>query len=141
MASYIGSLGETLRLMKFMIKTVYGTSQGYYQSTDQEKLAGTGGQGRRSGASPALWLSLFIVLLILVLAYKRNDPIRPEEYEVGQPGTIVCCKNIYSGRDASLTTIEYKSAEKVQNRWGCYPMVSQEQAYAVKIYIQEETQV
>ena len=101
MASYIGSLGETLRIMKFMIKTVYGTSQGYYQSTDQEKLAGTGVQGRRSGASPALWLSLFIVLLILVLAYKRNDQ--------------------YDQKNMRL--------------------VSQEQSYAVKIYIQEEMQV
>ena len=58
---------ETLRLMKYMIKTGYGTSTGHYTGSDKEPLAGTG-QGSR-GESPAIWLSICIVLL---RAYSQN---------------------------------------------------------------------
>ena len=54
------------RLMKYMIKTGYGTSTGHYKGSNKEPLAGTG-QG--SGASPAIWLSICIVLL---RAYSQN---------------------------------------------------------------------
>ena len=59
---------ETLRLMKYTVKTDYGTSAGHYSSTATEPLAGTG-QG--SGASPAVWLSICAALL---LAYKTHVP-------------------------------------------------------------------
>jgi hypothetical protein len=47
--------------MKYMIKTGYGTSTGHYTGSDKEPLAGTG-QGSR-GESPAIWLSICLVLL------------------------------------------------------------------------------
>ena len=59
---------KTLRLMKYTVKTVYGTSAGHYSSTATEPLAGT---GQESGASPAVWLSICAVLL---LAYKTHAP-------------------------------------------------------------------
>lgn len=46
--------------MQYSIKTMYGVSEGYYQSTKDATLFGTG-QG--SGASPAAWLTISIVLL------------------------------------------------------------------------------
>ena len=46
--------------MKYSIKTMLGISEGYYQSIDNKVLFGTG-QG--SGASPAAWLTISIVLL------------------------------------------------------------------------------
>ena len=51
---------ETLLKMKYAVKHVYGVSQEQYSSTALEPLFGTG-QG--SGASPAIWLSLVVVLL------------------------------------------------------------------------------
>ena len=59
---------ETLRQMKYMVKTVYGISERKYFGTDDKPLAGIG-QG--SGASPSVWLSLCIVLLI---AYGNHAP-------------------------------------------------------------------
>jgi len=47
--------------MKYTVNTVYGISEGKYFGTDDKPLAGIG-QG--SGASPSVWLSLRIVLLI-----------------------------------------------------------------------------
>ena len=41
--------------MKYMVKTVYGTSAGHYTGSKSEPLAGTG-QG--SGVFPAMWLSI-----------------------------------------------------------------------------------
>lgn len=46
--------------MQYTIKTMYGISDGYYRSTKEAMLFGTG-QG--SGASPAVWLSISVVLL------------------------------------------------------------------------------
>ena len=46
--------------LQYMIKTVYGVSNGYYQSSKDAVLFGTG-QG--SGASPAVWLSISTILL------------------------------------------------------------------------------
>ena len=51
---------ETLRNMKYAVKHVYGASSDKYESTDTEPLFGT---GQRSGASPAIWLSLVVILL------------------------------------------------------------------------------
>ena len=59
---------ETLRLMKYTVKTVYRTSAGHYSSTATEPLAGT---GKGNGASPAVLLS---ICLILLLAYKTHAP-------------------------------------------------------------------
>ena len=60
---------ETVRLMKYNIKTIYGTSEARYQGTDQEQLLAGTGQG--SGVSPAVWLSICIPL---VLAYTKHAP-------------------------------------------------------------------
>jgi hypothetical protein len=51
---------EALEFMKYTLKTVYGVSEDNYHGTPFEPLFGTG-QG--SGASPAIWLTLVIILL------------------------------------------------------------------------------
>ncbi|KAI2498302.1 hypothetical protein MHU86_16172 [Fragilaria crotonensis] len=51
---------EALELMQYTVKTVYGVSEDNYHGTSFEPLFGTG-QG--SGASPAVWLTLVVVLL------------------------------------------------------------------------------
>lgn len=51
---------ETLRTMRYSVKHNYGTSLQEYSGTDIEPLFGTG-QG--SGASPAIWLGLVVILL------------------------------------------------------------------------------
>ena len=50
----------SLKLMKYFVKTVYGISEMNYKGTPLEPLFGTG-QG--SGASPAVWLTLVVLLL------------------------------------------------------------------------------
>jgi hypothetical protein len=56
----IQSHAKSLELMKYMVKTVYGVSDQSYSGTPFAPLFGTG-QG--SGASPAVWLTLEVVLL------------------------------------------------------------------------------
>ena len=51
---------DTLRLMQYSTKHVYGISSKSYTGTEAEPLFGTG-QG--SGASPAIWLGLVVILL------------------------------------------------------------------------------
>ncbi|KAI2493732.1 hypothetical protein MHU86_20802 [Fragilaria crotonensis] len=51
---------KALELMQYMVKTIYGVSEESYKGTALEPLFGTG-QG--SGASPAVWLSLVVILL------------------------------------------------------------------------------
>ncbi|KAI2497437.1 hypothetical protein MHU86_17041 [Fragilaria crotonensis] len=51
---------KSLELMQYMVKTVYGVSNTSYKGTTLEPLFGT---GQNSGASPAVWLSLVVVLL------------------------------------------------------------------------------
>ena len=51
---------EALQLMKYTIKTIYGISEENCAGTPFEPLFGTG-QG--SGASPAVWLTLVVLLL------------------------------------------------------------------------------
>ena len=51
---------DALQFMKYMVKTVYGISESNYEGTPFAPLFGTG-QG--SGASPAVWLSLVVLLL------------------------------------------------------------------------------
>ena len=62
--------GETLQQMKYKVKTAYGISDEWYQGTIPEPLFGTG-QG--SGASPAVWLTL-VVILMNTLARLIQDP-------------------------------------------------------------------
>ena len=50
----------TLLDMKYKVKTHYGISEGSYQGSHAEPLFGTG-QG--SGASPAVWLTLVVVMM------------------------------------------------------------------------------
>jgi hypothetical protein len=63
---------ETLRLMQYSVKHVYGTSPHEYSSTEKEPLFGTG-QG--SGASPAIWLALVVILLNSLDRMSREDEI------------------------------------------------------------------
>ena len=51
---------ETLQKMEYAVKTQFGTSTGTYTGSKEEPLFGTG-QG--SGASPAAWLSLVVILM------------------------------------------------------------------------------
>jgi hypothetical protein len=51
---------EALRMIRYYVKTVHGISEECYQGTAFEPLFGTG-QG--SGASPAVWLALVVILL------------------------------------------------------------------------------
>ena len=63
---------DTLRSMKYSVKHVYGTSAKQYTSTDTEPLFGTG-QG--SGASPAIWLGLVVILLNSLDRMSEEDDI------------------------------------------------------------------
>jgi hypothetical protein len=58
--SVVAAHAATLRLMQYCIKTMYGLSDSYIQSQGDSILFGTG-QG--SGASPAIWLTISVVLL------------------------------------------------------------------------------
>ena len=51
---------EALLFMRYTVKTVHGVSEDSYQGTPFEPLFGTG-QG--SGASPAAWLTLVVLLM------------------------------------------------------------------------------
>ena len=51
---------QALEMMKYTVKTVFGISENNYKGTPFEPLFGTG-QG--SGASPAVWLTLVVLLL------------------------------------------------------------------------------
>ena len=51
---------EALQFMKYTVKTVYGISEDNYHGTPFKSLFGTG-QG--SGASPAAWLTLVVLLM------------------------------------------------------------------------------
>jgi hypothetical protein len=62
--------------MRYTVKTVYGISEDNYEGTPFESMFGTG-QG--SGASPAAWLSL-VVLLMLTL-----DKLVPERIHFESP--------------------------------------------------------
>ena len=69
MQDYIGGnyprrLSETLWLIRHSFKKVYGISAGHYKGSEKkEPLAST---SKGSGASPAVWLSICIVLITLV---------------------------------------------------------------------------
>ena len=59
-ANAIRSHAETLQYMRYSVKTHYGVTTDSYTGTPFEPLFGTG-QG--SGASPAAWLSLVVVIM------------------------------------------------------------------------------
>jgi hypothetical protein len=59
-ANAIRTHAETLQFMKYSIKTHYGVTDESYSGTPFEPLFGTG-QG--SGASPAAWLTLVVVIM------------------------------------------------------------------------------
>jgi hypothetical protein len=59
-ANAIRSHAETLQFMRYSVKTHYGVTKDSYTGTPFEPLFGTG-QG--SGASPAAWLSLVVVIM------------------------------------------------------------------------------
>ena len=62
----------TLQHMKYAVKHVYGVSQQQNTGSKSEPLFGTG-QG--SGASPAIWLSLVVVLLNALDQMSKEDEI------------------------------------------------------------------
>ena len=59
-ANAVRTHADALQFMKYTVKTVYGISESNYHGTEVAPLFGTG-QG--SGASPAVWLSLVVILL------------------------------------------------------------------------------
>ena len=63
---------EALQFMRYTVKTVHGVSEDSYQGTPFAPLFGTG-QG--SGASPAAWLSLVVILMATLdrLVRERMD--------------------------------------------------------------------
>ena len=71
---------KALEFMKYTVKTVYGISEDSYQGTPFAPLFGTG-QG--SGASPAVWLSLVVILL------NTLDKVIPDRISFRSPdGTL-----------------------------------------------------
>ncbi|KAI2512439.1 hypothetical protein MHU86_1892 [Fragilaria crotonensis] len=71
---------DSLRLMKYTIKTVHGVSESNYHGTTFEPLFGTG-QG--SGASPSVWLTLVVVLM------NTLDKIVPERMKFQSPDSTM----------------------------------------------------
>ena len=69
---------DSLKLMKYTVKTVHGISEDNYQGTPFSPLFGTG-QG--SGASPAVWLTLIVTLM------NTLDRLIPERMEFTSPDT------------------------------------------------------
>jgi len=71
---------EALQWMRYAVKTVHGISESNYQGTIFAPLFGTG-QG--SGASPAIWLLLSVVLMTTIdrLAPERMVFVDPETNE------------------------------------------------------------
>jgi hypothetical protein len=63
---------ETLRRMRYSVKHTYGTSQQEYTGSPTEPLFGTG-QG--SGASPAIWLGLVVIVLNALDRISDEDEI------------------------------------------------------------------
>jgi hypothetical protein len=63
---------DTLRLVKYTVKTVYGTSAGHYSSTATKPLAGTPGQARKWSISSTL--AFHRCSAELLLAYKTHAP-------------------------------------------------------------------
>lgn len=56
----VNTHASCLEFMRYTVKTIYGISEENYQGTPFEPLFGTG-QG--SGASPAVWLTLVVILM------------------------------------------------------------------------------
>ena len=56
----IRTQADALQFMKYTVKTVYGISEDNYHGTALSLLFGT---GHGSGASPAVWLSLVVIVL------------------------------------------------------------------------------
>jgi hypothetical protein len=72
---------DALRFMQYSVKTIHGISEDSYEGTPFEPLFGTG-QG--SGASPAVWLTLVVLLL------NTLDRIIPERTKFTSPdGSII----------------------------------------------------
>ena len=74
----IRSHADTLKYLKYYIKTMYGISINSYEGTIFEPLFGTG-QG--SGASPAIWLAISVILLTSLdnlenNGFKFTDPTK-----------------------------------------------------------------
>jgi hypothetical protein len=63
---------ETVRDMKYSVKYVFGVSDSHYTSTEVEPLFGTG-QG--SGASPAIWLAVVVILFNSLDCIEKEDHI------------------------------------------------------------------
>ena len=93
-ANAIKTQTGALQFMKYVIKTVFGISKDNYKGTLFESLFGTR-QG--SGASPAIWLALVVIILYAynVLAnkgYSFSDPWNDytELWKVFVLWTILC---------------------------------------------------
>jgi hypothetical protein len=72
----VSTHAKALRLMKYSVKTIHGISDKNYHGTPFECLFGTG-QG--SGASPAVWLTLVVILMNTI------DRLTPEQMHSQSP--------------------------------------------------------
>jgi hypothetical protein len=78
----------TLQQMRYKIKTAYGISEDTYTGNMEHPLFGTG-QG--SGASPAAWLTLLVVLMYTL------ERVTPERVRFHSPDTDkVCMKEFWT---------------------------------------------
>ena len=89
--SAIRCQAETLRFMRYAVIHIYGTAATEYTSTDDEPLFGTC-QG--SGASPAIWLGLVVILLNSLDRMSAEDNIpslslRTQGKRFERPGVLV----------------------------------------------------
>ena len=114
---------ETLRQMKYTVKTVYVISEYYYCGTASHLLAGTG-QG--SEASPAVWLTICSVIInayCLAATRKMNfiDPtgtIRSERsLDAIEDDTSVLGLTDYPGGKPMSALTMFKLLEKCAQTW------------------------
>lgn len=108
----ISTHANALKWMKYKVKTIYGISEDNYSGTEFEPLFGTG-QG--SGASPAVWLSLVVILLHTL------DRLIPERMSFSTPNGKIQHERLTDAYvdDTSLGFTDHQSAlnyEELINR-------------------------
>lgn len=78
---------DVLRLIRHTVKTVHGVSNQNYSGTAFKPLFGT---GQDSGAFPAVWLSLIVIML------NTFEQLIPEGMTFVSPdGTVENCNRLY----------------------------------------------
>ena len=76
----VSTHANCLRLMQYTVKTIHGVSEDNYHGTPFEPLFGT---GQSSGASPAVWLSLVVILM------NTLDRVIPSRMQFESPDSMI----------------------------------------------------